>query len=82
MREPVFKGKRSQLMDLNDEVQELAMTDVALLPNSVHQIHDGRCRVLAAVDELVMAWHGQAGIDVPGGSVRREADGLQLSTHS
>lgn len=37
---------------------------------------------LAAVDELVMAWHGQAGIDVPGGSVRREADGLQLSTHS
>ena len=37
---------------------------------------------LAAVDELVMAWHGQAGIDVPGGRVRREADGLQLSTHS
>ncbi|CAB4907198.1 MAG: tRNA lysidine(34) synthetase TilS [Actinobacteria bacterium] len=32
--------------------------------------------------ELVTEWRGQAGIDVPGGRVTREADGLRLSTHS
>jgi tRNA(Ile)-lysidine synthase len=35
---------------------------------------------LAAVDELVTAWHGQAGVDLPGRTVTRDGEALRVET--
>ena len=35
---------------------------------------------LAAVDELVTAWHGQAAVDLPGGTVARDGEALRVET--